>query len=107
AIPDLSRMVVEVMLHETVVERVQVGMPARVRVEALPDRSLTGRVISVAPLPLNERKQETQSDVTYFVGRVELDTLVDGLRPGMTAELEILTSRRQDGLAVPSEAALP
>jgi HlyD family secretion protein len=104
AIPDLSRMVVEVMLHETVVERVQVGMPARVRVEALPGRSLTGRVISVAPLPLNERKQETQTDVTYFVGRVELDTLVDGLRPGMTAELEILAARRQEVLSVPSEA---
>jgi HlyD family secretion protein len=104
SIPDLSRMVVEVMLHETVVERVQVGMPARVRVEALPGRSLRGHVVSVAPLPLNERKQETGTDVTYFVGRVELDTLVDGLRPGMTTELEILTARRQGVLAVPSEA---
>ena len=37
-LPDQSKMQAEVMLHETVVNRVSAGMEARVTIEALPGR---------------------------------------------------------------------
>jgi HlyD family secretion protein len=103
-LPDLSTIEVEAMLHETVVSRVQAGMPARVRIEARPELELEGEVVAIAPLPYSERKTETGSEVTYFVGRVRLATIPEGLRPGMSAELEILTVHRRGVLAVPKAA---
>ena len=104
AIPDMSRMLVVALLHETVVNLVQPGMPVRVQIEALPGRELRGRVLSLAPMPYNERKNDTGSEATYFLGRIEILTSLDGLRPGMTAELEILADRTRQVLAVPIEA---
>jgi HlyD family secretion protein len=67
-LPDLSKMAVGVLLHETVIDRIRVGMTVRVRVEALPGRTLEGRLASVSQLPLIDNKSETGSEVTYFLG---------------------------------------
>jgi HlyD family secretion protein len=104
-LPDLTKIEVQVLLHETVVNRVRVGMPVRVRVEALPGLRLEGSVKSIAPLPYADRRAETGStDVTYFQGQVELTTVPEGLRPGMTAELKITTTRREGVVVVPPSA---
>ena len=103
-LPDLSRMEIQAMLHETVVSQVQPGMPVRVRMEALPGRDYEGVVSSISPLPLAERKSETGSEVTYFLAKIKLTSPPDGLRPGMTAELEIVTAARLGVLAVPYTA---
>lgn len=106
-LPDLSQMEVQVLLHETIVNRVQLGMPARVHLEALPDVVLQGVVKSIAPLPYQERKSETGStDVTYFQGVVQLSTAPEGLKPGMTAELEIKTADREGVPVVPHAAVM-
>lgn len=103
-LPDLSRMEVEVMLHETVVNDVRIGLPARVQSDALPGHSLRGEVTSIAPLPYADRRRESGNDVTYFVGRVRLAETLPELRPGMSAEVEILLGSRTGALAVPWEA---
>jgi HlyD family secretion protein len=104
-LPDLTKMEVQVLLHETVVNRVKVGMPVRVQVEAMPGLPLEGVIKSIGPLPYSDRRAETGStDVTYFQGQVELTTTPEGLRPGMTAELKITTTRRRGVLVVPPSA---
>ncbi len=105
SLPDLSKMEVQALLHETVVNRVRVGMPVRVRVEAMPGLDLEGVVKTIGPLPYSERRAETGStDVTYFQAQVQLATIPEGLRPGMTAELKITTTRRRGALVVPPAA---
>jgi HlyD family secretion protein len=103
-LPDLSKMEVGVLLHETVVDRVRAGMAARVRLEALPGRTLEGRLTSVSELPLTDKKSETGSEVTYYLGQVELTTQPEGLRPGMSAEVAIAAGQRLEVLAVPPAA---
>ncbi|MGE3821312.1 MAG: HlyD family secretion protein, partial [Isosphaeraceae bacterium] len=99
-LPDLSRMEVEVLLHETIVDGIKPGMPARLQVAALPGKTYEGVIKSVAPLPYAERRRESgDSQITYFVGRVTLTSNPEGLRPGMTAELEILAGTK-DGVLV-------
>ena len=41
-------MIVEASLHETVLDRVEVGMPCAIEIDALPGQSFTGRVDFVA-----------------------------------------------------------
>jgi HlyD family secretion protein len=101
-LPDLSKMEIELLVHESVVSRIHPGMLAQVRIESLPGRELTGRVTFVSLFPLVDLKSETPTDITYFLGRVQLDSPPVGLRPGMSAEVTIETAGRRDVLAVPS-----
>lgn len=99
-LPDLSRMEVVAMVHESVVDEVKPGQKVSIRVEGLSNRLLEGHVDSVAQLPT----ENWFSDVKYFAGVVKIDTPSAGLKPGMSAEVEIQTAQRGDVLAVPAEA---
>jgi HlyD family secretion protein len=99
-LPDLDDMEVVAMLHESIVDAIQPGMPAMVEVEGIPDQSMEGRVASVATMATFEWR----SDVRYFQGIIKLKNPVRGLRPGMTAQVEIAMPPRENVLAVPSEA---
>ncbi len=100
-LPDLEHMEVVAMLHESVVDRVKKGMRARIALEGAPDVSLSGRVRSIAPLPI----MEWRHDVRYFEGIVTIDEAVDReLMPGMTARIELSMPSASDVLAVPVEA---
>ena len=99
-LPDLNRMEIVTLVHESVARRVRPGLLARVRVEGVPNGVVEGHVTSVAQLP----SRNFFSDVRYFVAHVRLDTFPGGVRPGMTAEVEIATTNRRDVLTVPTDA---
>ena len=105
-LPDQSKLEVEVLLHETIIQRVQSGMRVAIRLEALPDLRLTGVLSSLSPIPLSDRNPESGNDATYFVGRVRLDTMPPKLRPGMTTQVTISTGLRSGILAVPTMAVM-
>lgn len=101
-LPDLNDMEVVAMLHESIVNQVDPGMSATVQVEGLNDRRLEGHLTKIAAMAtLNYR-----SDVKYFEGIVKLENVPEGLRPGMSAEVEIALPRIEHVLAVPSDAVL-
>ena len=104
-IPDLDQMNVMTYLHESVAKRVEPGMAARVNLEGIRGGPLSARVVSVAPLPISASSGWLSSDeVRYFVAVVRLDAIPEGIRPSMTAEVEIAVDRREDVLTIPSEA---
>lgn len=99
-LPDLSKMEVSALLHESVVNQVTLGMRARIRIEGLPHHVLEGHVISVAALPT----RNFFSEVTYYTGLIKIDTIPRGLKPGMSAEVDIATGHKSDVLTIPPEA---
>lgn len=99
-LPDLSQLQVETMLHESVVNQIHEGMRAKIQVEGFADRLLEGHVTSVAILPT----RNFFSEVPYYIAMVRLDAPPLFLRPGMSAEVEIATARRNDVLTIPSDA---
>jgi HlyD family secretion protein len=103
-LPDLSDMEVVTELHETIVERVREGMTARVRVEALPDFAIEGHVTSISPLPEVNRGARGVSEIRNFRGTVKLHSVPERLRPGMTAEVEIVTAARPSAVVLPPGA---
>jgi HlyD family secretion protein len=102
-LPNLDDMHVITRLNESVVGRVARGMSAYVRFEALPEYELEGQVEMVTALPLYAGGR-TSPDVRTFVARVKLDNPPAGLRPGMSAEVRIITDRRSNAVIVPSNA---
>ncbi|MCA9065344.1 MAG: efflux RND transporter periplasmic adaptor subunit [Planctomycetaceae bacterium] len=102
-IPDMTLMQVETKIHESEVKRVAAGQKALLRVDAFPDQTFTGTVKSVAQL--------SQSDRFFGAGVKEYTAIVTfddkasvALRPGMTAEVEILVDSLSDVLTVPVQA---
>jgi HlyD family secretion protein len=103
-LPDLSDLEVGLYLHETVVSRVEVGMRARVIVEAHPDVPMEGHVSAVFRLPMRDKTKDSSNEVKIYQGRLELDTIPTGLLPGMTAQVVLSTDQRRDALLIPAEA---
>jgi len=99
-LPDLRQMEVVTSLHESIVKAVEKGMRAQVIVEGLPGRKIEGHVNQVADLPTFDWR----SDVRYFDGKVKLDNPPEGILPGMTAHVEIALDRKEQVLAVPTNA---
>ena len=101
-LPDLSQMEVVASIHESIVEQVVPSMRAHVQVEGLGNRSIEGHVTSISPITAFNWR----TDVRYFEGIVKLESVPEGLLPGMTAEVEIAMPRRENVLAIPSEAVV-
>ena len=101
-LPDLSDMEVQMALNESVVNRIATGMRATVRFEALPDVEVEGEVKSVDQIPIQQGNNG--EDVRYFWSIVKLSRSRNGLKPGMSAEVDINLASRVNVLAIPHEA---
>jgi len=104
-VADLSRMKVEADVDETDVSTVSLGQSAEVKVDALPDTTLAGRVSDIANSPSIE-DMATQEQQTNFKVDVMIDNPPRILRPGMTADVEIKTATRDSVLYVPIQAVV-
>lgn len=98
--PNLSKMQVKVGIHESILDRVKVGRDA---VITLPDKVLEGKVSSVA-LVTRPAGWWTGNVVKYDT-IVELPS-VEGLKPGMSAEVKVILARHGNVIAIPVAAAL-
>jgi HlyD family secretion protein len=105
SVADLSRMKVEADVDETDVAAVRLGQIATVKVDALPDTTLTGRVVEIANSP-KVSELGTQEQQTNFVVDVMIDNPPATLRPGMTADVEIKTATKAGVLHVPIQAVV-
>lgn len=95
-LPDLTQMQVKVNVHETKVEDLRPNMRARINIQG---RELQGYVTSVANQP--ESTSFFQGNVKEYATIVKVDGEPDGLKPGMTAEVEILVAHLKDVITVP------
>lgn len=104
SLPDIGNMQVNTKIHETMVNDVQPGQRVKVRVESN-SNVLTGTVKSVAPLP--DPSSFFSSDVKMYTTIVTVNTEgLTNLRPGMSAEVEILITQLDNVVSAPVQAVL-
>ncbi len=103
-LPDINNMRVNTKVHESQIDRVEKGLKAKIRVDAFPGEDFEGTVDTVAPLP--DSANFFASDVKVYTTQVSIDKANAALRPGMTAQVEILIKELDDVLAVPVQAIL-
>ncbi|MGC8804338.1 MAG: efflux RND transporter periplasmic adaptor subunit [Candidatus Ratteibacteria bacterium] len=99
-LPDFSTMGVEVKIHESSVEKVKAGLPATIKVDAFPDKVFTGSVQSVALMP-DPTLKWLNPDLNVYVAQISFDKSYDYLRPGMSAQVEIIVKTLKDVLVIP------
>jgi len=105
-IPDMTRMAVNVRIHETYIQKVRRGQKARITVDAFPDKVLTGEVSRVAVLP-DSQNRWLNPEMKVYNTTVTIEGVHDWLKPGMSAKVEILVDRLEDVLCVPVQAVVP
>ena len=98
-LPDLANMQVKVTVHESKIDWIRKGMKARIRIQ---DREMHGTVVAVANQP--EPTSFFSAAVKEYATTVKIDDESKGLRPGMTAEVEILVTHLKDVVSVPVAA---
>ncbi|MDE2263115.1 MAG: efflux RND transporter periplasmic adaptor subunit [Gammaproteobacteria bacterium] len=95
---DLTHMQVDASVSESDIGSIKQGNPASFTVEAFPRRIFHGSVVQVRQSP-----QTIQNVVTYdVVLQANNPDLL--LKPGMTADVRIITAQAADALRVPLEA---
>jgi HlyD family secretion protein len=95
---DLTRMQVNASVSESDIGGVAEGKPANFRVDAYPKQSFEGTVTQVRNAPISIQNVVTY-DVVIAVDNPELK-----LKPGMTANVTIVTARKENPLRVPNGA---
>ena len=103
-LPDINNMRVNTKVHESQIDRMVKGLKARIRIDAFPGEVIEGTVESVAPLP--DSSSFFSSDVKVYTTQVSIDKPNPALRPGMTAQVEILINEYENVLALPVQAVL-
>jgi len=99
-IPDMSTLQLKTKVYEAMINQVHPGLKAYIRLDAKPDIALTGRVAKVGVLP-DSQNRWLNPDVKVFNVIVKLDQRVEGLKPGMTADVELVLARLANVLSVP------
>ncbi len=95
---DLTKMQIEATVAEADIAKVKDGQEVRFTVDSYADEYFHGKVVQVRNEALT-----TSNVVTYMVV-IEIDNSELKLKPGMTANVEIITADEKDVLLAPNQA---
>ncbi|KKR71396.1 MAG: Efflux transporter, RND family, MFP subunit [Candidatus Roizmanbacteria bacterium GW2011_GWB1_40_7] len=100
-IADLSKTRVAVQLNEVDIPKVSVGQNATIEIDAIPAKEYKGIVDAVDTIG-----QNVEGVVTYNV-YISLSDPEPGIKPGMTARVNIVVAEKENTLTVSSSAVRP
>jgi len=103
-LPDLSSVRLEARLDETDRGRLQVGLPAVVRVDAIPDREFEGRITEIGVVARTDFSGWPPA--RNFDLEIEILQTDPRLRSGMSGTVRVAAERLDDVLLVPLSAVV-
>ncbi len=95
---DDARVEFPVQVDESEISKVKLGQQAEVTLEALAGQTFSGKVTKISP------KATVVSNIAVFYVTLTLENQNRALRPGMTAEAEIISKEYPNVLQVPKRA---
>ncbi|MCL1466222.1 efflux RND transporter periplasmic adaptor subunit [Argonema galeatum] len=94
-----SRVFATANIYEKDLDKVQIGQRVRVKIASLPDRNFEGRITRIGSL--------VDGSTRVVPVQAELNNPGGELKPGLFAELEVITNRTANAiLAIPSSAVV-
>ncbi len=98
-LPDLSSMLSKTFINEIDISKIKVGQSVKVGIDAFPEKSFDGEVITVA----NIGQVIPDGDAKVFEVSIKINGTDKDLRPAMTTSNIINTAQLQEVLYVPLE----
>jgi RND family efflux transporter MFP subunit len=90
--------IAEISLNEIDAAKVKIGQKATLTFDALPDLTLTGKVVEIDTIGT------VSQGVTSYGVKISLDTDNENIKPGMSVNAEIIIEAKPDVLVVPNSA---
>jgi len=113
-VADMSIVTSEVLVDETDIVNVKMGQPAQVSIDAIPNKTFTGKVTEIGQSAVSSTTGQTTTTTSTsgtsnqeakdFKVVVTLDNPPPNLRPGLSCTAKITTATRQNAVAVPIQA---
>lgn len=110
-IADMSLITAEVKVDETDIVNVQLNQTAEIKIEAMPNRSFTGRVIEIGNTAIlrssglaASQSATSNQEAKDFKVVIALEHPPDEIRPGLTCTAKITTATRRNVLTIPIQA---
>ncbi|MCP4263501.1 MAG: HlyD family efflux transporter periplasmic adaptor subunit [Planctomycetes bacterium] len=100
SMPDTATMIAEIGVHETEIDKVRVGQPATIVMDAFPDKVLDGEVTEVGSLP-DQQRGFMNPDLKVYKTLVRIDGTHDFLKSRMSCKVQILVEDLEDAIVVP------
>jgi hypothetical protein len=101
-LPDMTQMQVKAKINESRIGFVRVGMTATITLDAFSDLRLDGVVTRVDEFPMPPGW--SSGNIKQYATYVEMKNAPPGIRPGLTANVEIHVDQIPDAIAVPVHA---
>jgi HlyD family secretion protein len=102
-LPKTASVLAEIKVHESGLDKVEVGLPTTITVDALPGRIFSGEVVSISPLP-DAASMWFNPTLKVYTTIIHIDGITTGLRTGMSCRAEILVKKFDDVVFVPLQA---
>jgi HlyD family secretion protein len=100
---DATCLYISAPIDEVDAPRIKAGLPARISLDAFPNRSFPGHVRRVAPYVLDQEKQARTVEIEAEFDDPERA----GLLAGYSADVEVVLDERDSTLRVPTSVILP
>jgi HlyD family secretion protein len=102
-LPDVSAMKVQVKIHETYINQIELGQPAFVVLDSMPDQRFRGNVSKVAPLP-DSQSRWGNPDLKIYATEILITDKLPDIKPGVSARAEVLITNLVDVVSVPIQS---
>lgn len=103
-IADLSRIETEVEVDETEVVYINIGDPAEVTLDAYPDTTYKGKVTEIGNSPIYGTSSVSGQRGVDFKVIITLTDTIPGVRPGLSADSDIIVARRDSAVSIPIQS---
>lgn len=104
-LPATASTMAEISIHESNLQKVNLGLPAVITVDALPGRQYAGVVARIAPLP-DAQSMWMNPDLKIYNTDIHINNSDDTLRPGMSCQARIVVAEYDDALYIPIQAVI-
>jgi len=102
-IPDPSDLAVKMNVPEAKIDKIKIGQPALITMEAVPGETFLGRVARISPMA-NPAHAWLNPDAKVYETEVALEEAPERFIPGMSATAEIVVAQLKDVVYVPTQA---
>lgn len=103
--PTSNIMTAEFSIQEATKPKLQTGIPAVVKVDAVPDETFRGKITKIGILP-DSQQSWLNPDLKVYECDVELDTYDTRLKPGMNCSVNIVLEEHDNAVYVPIQCVL-
>lgn len=101
-IPLDTGMIVEMMVPEASLNKLAIGMPANVKVDAFPDKVFKGKLAKIGILPDGQSAQ-LNPDLKMYKCELECDFSDVVIRPGMSCDVELVKETYENAVYCPMQ----